>query len=148
MRKLLVVCILIGTYFNAHAQQSGQPQERQVRFVLVRLKDHKPLANQHLVVFMGATVKEARRHSIRAELETDSNGVTTLSIGPRTAWFQVWHEEGKPCPGGIPSRDVFHSSVMFDEGALVSDTCGQGLERLQPYLQVIPPVDVPSNPGV
>ena len=146
MRKLLVVCILIGTYFGANAQQSGQSQDRQVQFVLVRLKDRKPLANQHLVVFMGATVKEARRHSIRAELETDSNGFTTLSIGPHISWFQVWHEEGKLCSGGIPSRDVFHSSVLFDEGAIVSDTCGQGLERLQPNVQLTPPVHVPSNP--
>jgi hypothetical protein len=138
MRKLLVVCILIGTCFSANAQQGGQSQDRQVRFVLVRLKDHKALANQHLLVFMGATVKEARRHSIRVELETDSNGVTTLSIGPHISWFQVWHEEGKLCPGGIPGRDVFHSSVMFDEGALVSDTCGPGLERLQPVIQIIP----------
>jgi hypothetical protein len=133
-------------YFSANAQQSGQSQDRQVRFVLVRLKDRKPLANQHLVVFMGATVKEARRHSIRAELETDSSGFTTLSIGPHILWFQVWHEEGKRCPGGIPSRELFHSSVMFDEGALVSDTCGQGLERFQPYFELTPPVLVPSNP--
>jgi hypothetical protein len=145
VRKLVVVCILIGTYFNASAQQSGQPQDNQERFVLVRLKDRKPLANQHLVVFMGPSVKEVRRHSIRVELETDSNGLATLSIGPHIAWFQVWHVEGKLCPGGIPSRDVFHSSVMFDEGALVSDTCGAGLERLQPYIQLKPPVEVPSN---
>ena len=135
----------MGTYFGASAQQSRRPQDSQMRFVLVRLKDHKPLANRHLMVFMGATVKEARRHSNRIDLETDSNGVATLSIGPHVAWFQVWHEEGKLCPGGIPSRDVFHSSVMFDEGALVSDTCGSGLERLQPYIQLRPPVEVPSN---
>ena len=146
MKKLLVVYILIGMHFSANAQQSRQSQDRQERFVLVRLKDHKPLANQHLVVFMGATVKEARRHSIRVELETDSNGVITLSIGPHISWFQVWHEEGKFCPGGIPSRDVFHSSVMFDEGALVSDTCGPGLEKLQPGVQLTPSVLVPSNP--
>jgi hypothetical protein len=117
-----------------------------VRFILVRLKDHKPLGNQHLLVFMGTSVKEARRHSIRVQLETDSNGITTLSIGPHISWFQVWHEEGKLCPGGIPSRVVFHSSVMFDEGALVSDTCDQGLERLQPYLELLPPVDTTSTP--
>ena len=146
MLKLLVVCILIGTSFSANAGQNEQSQNRQVRFVLVRLKDRKPLANQHLSVFMGATVKEARRHSIRVELETDSNGVATFSIGPHISWFQVWHEEGKLCPGGVPSRDVFHSSVMFDEGALVSDTCGPGLERFQPYFQLTPPVEVPSNP--
>ena len=96
-------------------------------------------------VFVGATVKEARRHSIRVEAETDSNGVVTLLIWPHIAWFQVWHEEGKFGPVGIPSRDVFHSSVMFDEGALVSDTCSPRLERLEPYIQLIPPVEVPSN---
>ena len=145
MRSLLVVCILLGICFNAYAQEGWQPQDRQARFVLVRLSDHKRLASQHLVVFMGATVKEARRHLIRVEIETDSDVVTTFSIGPHIEWFQVWHKEGKLCPGGIPSRDVFHSSVMFDEGALVSDTCGPGLEGLQSYSLLIPPFEVHPN---
>lgn len=139
MRKLLVVFIVIGTFFSADAQQSGQKPNRQVQFVLVRLKDHKPQAKQHLLVFVGTTVEEVRRHSTRIELETGSNGVTTLSVGPHMLWFQVWHEEGKPCPNG-PGEAVFHLSVVFDEGPLVSDTCGPSLERLQPYFPYPPPV--------
>lgn len=100
----------------------------------------------HLVVFVGATVEEVRRRSIRIELETNANGVTTLSVGPHMLMFQVWHKEGEPCPKG-PGEAVFDSSVVFDEGPLVSDTCGPGLERLQPYFPYPPPaVHVPPKP--
>jgi hypothetical protein len=143
--KTLIVLTAM-TSFVALPPEGQQAPEVSQRFVLVRLADRKPVANQHLVIFMGATVKETRRHSIRLEFDTDSNGVIAPKIGPKIRWFQVWRKEGEPCPGGIPARDVFHSSVLFDEGALVSDTCGSGLERLQPYITIRPIVNVPSGP--
>ena len=140
--KTLVVLTAM-TSVVALSQKEQQAPEASERFVLVRLADRKPVANQHLVIFMGATVKEARRHSIRLEVDTDSNGIIMPKLGPKIRWFQVWHKEGESCSGGIPARDVFHSSVLFDEGALVSDTCGAGLERLEPYITLRPMMNVP-----
>lgn len=117
-----------------------QAQDRQVQFSLVNLHNHTPVANQHLIVFTGATVREARKHSIQINIETDSKGLTSLKLGPRMVWFQVWLDGPKSCPGSIPSRDVFHRGVLLDEGALVSNTCGAGLERLQPYFAMAPPI--------
>jgi hypothetical protein len=143
--KTLVVLVAM-TSFIALPQEGEQAPEASQRFVLVRLADRKPVANQHLVIFMGTTVKETRRRSVRLEIDTDSSGVIAPKIGPNIRWFQVWHKEGKSCPGGIPARDVFHSSVLFDEGALVSDTCGSSLERLQPFITIRPIVKLPSGP--
>ena len=140
--KTLVILTALISVLALH-QEDQQAPEASERFVLVRLADRKPVANQHLVIFMGATVNETRRHSIRLEVDTDSNGIIAPKLGPKTRWFQVWHKEGRSCPGGIPTRDVFHSSVLFDEGVLVSDTCGSGLERLQPYITLRPMVNVP-----
>jgi hypothetical protein len=140
--KALVVLTAM-TSLVALPQKKQHAAEASERFVLVRLADRKPVANQHLVIFMGATVKEARKHPIRLEVDTDSDGIIAPKIGPKIRWFQVWHKEGESCSGGTPARDVFHSSVLFDEGALVSDTCGSGLERLQPYIILRPMVNVP-----
>jgi hypothetical protein len=117
-----------------------QAQDRQVQFSLVNLHNHTPVANQHLTVFTGATVREARKHSIQINIQTDSKGLTSLKLGPRMVWFQVWLDGPKSCPGSIPSRDVFHRGVLLDEGALVSNTCGIGLERLQPYFAMAAPI--------
>jgi hypothetical protein len=133
VRNLLAISLLAITSASVQAHPASAEKDQ---FVLVRLKDRKPVPNQHLVIFVGATVQEARSHSIRIEADTDSNGVAALLLGPKMLWFQLWHEVGKTCPHGqgLDKDVVLHSSVLFDEGALVSGTCGAGLERLQPYL--------------
>ena len=145
VRFALIATFAATAFICIDAQQVDKPKPEQ--FVLVNLKERRPLPNRHLVIFVGESVKEARSHTNRIEGDTDARGVVTLSIGVKMRWFQVWHEVGKPCPGGAGERAVYHSSVLFDEGALVLDTCGPTLERLQPYLPNPPSVvPVPSKP--
>ena len=129
----LVTVLLASALGMANAQQPPKGSAQKDRFILVRLPDRNPLPNQHLVIFCGVTATGARSHSERIDADTDARGVVTLLLNPNMRWFQVWHEVGKACPGGAGSDAVFHSSVLFDEGALVLDTCGPTLERLQPY---------------
>jgi hypothetical protein len=135
----VAICLLAAASIAVHPQQSPNTPIQKDQFVLVRLKDRKPLANRHLVIFVGTTVKDARKHLTRMDADTNSQGVVTLQFDPKMRWFQVWHDVGKSCAGGIRADDVFHSSVVFDEGPLVSDTCGQELERLQPYIILLQP---------
>jgi hypothetical protein len=121
-------------------------QDRKVQFALVNLSDHSPVPNQRLLVFAGTTVRQTRKHPIQINIETDSTGLTSLALDSRMVWFQVWLDGPKSCPGGIPARDVFHRGVLLDEGVLVSNTCGQGFERLQPYFEMIPPIVVVEPP--
>jgi hypothetical protein len=146
VRKLLVICLSLVAFCIANAQQNQRASIGQVKLILIGFKHRKPLANQHLVVFEGATVEQARGHSIRFNLETDANGVTTLSIAPHMLWFQAWHEVSKFCPESPPEM-VYNSSVLFDEGIMVSDSCDSGWERLQPYSpNPRPVVRVPPEP--
>ncbi len=141
LRIACLLCLFVVVGRNVWAQDGA------VKFALVRLSDHTPVANQHLLVFAGVTVRQARKHTIRINVETDAKGITSLVLDARLVWFQVWIDGPKTCPGSIPARDVFHRGVLMDEGALLSNTCGQGLERLQPYFEMSPPtvVHVPAH---
>jgi hypothetical protein len=145
---VLIICFVMAAFVCVKAQPPDEAQTNQ--FVLMKLKGRKgrePLPNRHLVIFVGETDQEARSHANRVEADTDARGVVTLSFNSKMRWFQVWHQVGRPCPGGAGEHAVFHSSVMFDEGAHVLDTCGPSLERLQPYFPYPPPVDrSPSKP--
>lgn len=147
VRFALVICFLTAEPIGVNAQQSDKAQEQKEQFVLVKLEGRKPLPNRHLVLFLGESDQEARSHANRIEADTDSRGVLTLSFSSKMRWFQVWHHVGKTCPGGAGEHAVYHSSVLFDEGALVLDTCGPTLERLQPYFPHPPSaVHFPSKP--
>jgi hypothetical protein len=110
------------------------------QFVLVNLHAKKPVPNQHLVIFVGSTVRQARGHSRRINLETNADGIVSLAVPPGVLWFQAWHEVTKPCQKELRGDEVMYGNVLFDEGILVMDTCGAGLERLQPYLPNPPSV--------
>ena len=138
VRDVLFIGLLASSSGIAVAQQPPKEAVHKDKFVLVRLPDRNPLPNRHLVIFCGVTEADARNHSERIEADTDARGVVALLLNPEMRWFQVWHEVGKACPGGAGSHAVYHSNVLFDEGALVLDTCGSTLERLQPY-SLLPP---------
>jgi hypothetical protein len=147
VRFALTICIAAVASICVDAQQADKGQAKKDQCVLVKLKGRKPLPNRHLVIFIGESDQEARSHGNRIEADTDERGVVTLSFDSHIRWFQVWHQVGKPCPTGAGEHAVYHSSVLFDEGALVLDTCGPTLERLQPYFPDRPSVlHVPSKP--
>jgi hypothetical protein len=50
----------------------------------------KPLMNQHIIVFGGATEEAAQAHQIHYEFTTDDKGLATLSPDKSANWIQVW----------------------------------------------------------
>ena len=147
VRFALIICYVAAASICVNAQQPDKAQAKKEQFVLVKLEGRKPLPNRHLVIFVGESDQEARSHANRIETDTNARGVVTLSFNSKMRWFQVWHQVGKPCSGGAGEHAVYHSSVLFDEGALVLDPCGPTLERLQPYFPHPPSVvQVPSKP--
>jgi hypothetical protein len=132
-RTLLMIWLLLAISC-LYAQTKGQGGVHESKFVLVNLHARKPVPNQHLIVFMGSTVRQAREHSRRIDLDTDSDGIVSVALPPDVSWFQAWHELKKPCQKELRGNEVFHGSVLFDEGIIVMDTCDAGLERLQPSI--------------
>jgi hypothetical protein len=146
-RTLLLTGLLLAVTC-LHAQSNRQEPASISEFVLVNLHARKPVPNQHLIIFVGSTVVQARGHSRRIDLQTNADGIVSLVVPSGVLWFQAWREVTKPCQKELRDNEVWHGNVLFDEGIIVMDTCGAGLERLQPYFPNLPSVvHVPTKPN-
>jgi len=144
---LLLTGLLLAIMWP-HAQSKTQEPASTSELVLVNLHSRKPVPNQNLVIFVGSTVTQVRGHSRRMDLKTDADGVVSLTVPSGVLWFQAWREVTKPCQKELRGNEVWHGNVLFDEGIIVMDTCGAGLERLQPYLPKLRSVvPVPTKPN-
>ena len=122
---------------------SGVLTSAQVRhkpFVLVNLNEHKPIPYQHLLLYAGATPEQVRRHLAPVKLVTDAQGRTSLKLDPGMHWFQIWADGYSGCSKPPDLTRVSHSSVLFDEEIIVSNTCSPALMRLAPDDPILPPV--------
>jgi hypothetical protein len=143
--QLLAICMVLTAPIIMGSQRLPIASVEKDRFVLVSLPDRKPIANLHLIIFVGATIRDTRKHLTRIEANSDAQGVVEFEFGPKMRWIQVWHQVGKACPG-MRADMVSHSNVLFDEGALVSDACAPLVQRLQPYsLDLLQPVHMPET---
>jgi hypothetical protein len=85
-KRLLMVAIAIANLATASSAQSPQ--------ILIRLingKNGKPIANQHIWVYGGASSEEVRFHKMAVETDTNSDGVAQIPLwGPPVTRIQVW----------------------------------------------------------
>ena len=64
-------------------------------------RNGKPLANQHLLVFTGASEGAVKSHAVHTSLTTDKNGFVALTISAsETQWIQVWADGQRSLPTG------------------------------------------------
>jgi hypothetical protein len=115
-------------------------QARHVPLVLVNLDEHRPVQNEHLLFYAGRTPHQVRRHVAPMKLLTDSRGRTSVELEPGMRWFQVWVDGDSRCSKPADRRMVSDSSVLLDEGVVLSNTCSPALMRLAPDYSPIPPV--------
>jgi hypothetical protein len=78
------------------------------------------------------------------KLVTDAQGRTSVELKPGMQWFQIWVDGYSGCIKPPDRIMVSDSSVLFDEGVIVSNTCSPALLRLAPDYLVTPTV-VPVN---
>jgi hypothetical protein len=141
MRGLFL--IITGSLLGANIATA---QEKPKAFVLLTLKDHKPVPNQRVRILMGATEDQIRQNPIQINLVTDQAGRTLLTPAPKMRWFQAWVDGPGPCPHNSYRDLISHIGVLFDEGIVLSNTCGSNIERLQPYETSIPEVIPKKSP--
>ncbi len=53
-------------------------------------------------------------------------------------YFQVMIDAPSKCNNRIYADLAYHSSVLFDEGIIVSNSCKSALERLMPDDPILP----------
>lgn len=132
--NLLAVPLLLAASGTLLA---GQAQQRSM--VLVNLNEHRFVPDQHLLFFSGATPRRVRRHVTPQKLVTDSQGRTSFTWSPRMHYFQVLIDAPSACADRTYANFVYHSSVLFDQGIVVNNSCPPALERLMPD-DPIPPI--------
>jgi hypothetical protein len=113
-------------------------QTREEPFILVNLNEHKPVPNLHLLFYAGHTPGQVRKRLAPMKLLTDSHGRTSVSLKPGMRWFQIWVDGSYGCSTPPDRKMVSHSSVLFDEGVIVTNTCSPALLRLAPDVVPIP----------
>jgi hypothetical protein len=117
--------------------------DKQEPFILIDLRLHKAVPLEHLLLYVGKTPEQVRHRQTPIKLTTDTEGRTSFLWNPNLHWFQLWLNETSDCPHPLSSKMVFDSSVVFDEGIVVANTCLPTVQRLQPDvhpLHPLPPV--------
>jgi hypothetical protein len=114
-------------------------QTKQRMFVLVHLPSYELIPHQRLRFLAGITEAQIRKKPIEIRLETNARGRVSIPMNPRWRWFQLWVDGPGPCPDNPYKRFISHSSVLFDEGVVASNTyCHNTLERLEPDSPYMP----------
>jgi hypothetical protein len=120
------MCFLAGLFLfsNAVVGQTGVPAEA-VNITVQALdgRNAKTLANQHLLVFTGASVDAVKSHAAHTGLTTDKNGLGTLTIYPsETQWIQVW-ADGRVLCQEDPNQNSFSVATIMSKGLATPNTC-------------------------
>lgn len=127
MRSLrLGVCFLVGLFLLSTAifAQAGT-LEQPVNIAVQALdgRNGKPLADQHLLVFTGASINAVKSHAEHTGLTTDKDGLGTLTIYPsETQWIQVWADGRILCQDN-PNQNSFSVATILSKGLSTPNTC-------------------------
>ena len=91
-----------------------------------------PLANQHLLVFTGASEDAAKSHAVHTGLTTDKNGFVTLTISTaETRWIQVWADGHVLCQPK-PNENSFSVGTIMKTGLAAPNTCSSLSREVAP----------------
>lgn len=126
-RLNLGACFLVGLLLFSNvvfAQAGGLEQPVNISVQALDGRSGKPLANQHLLVFTGASVNVVKSHAEHTGLTTDKDGLGTLTIYPsKTHWIQVWADGRILCQNN-PNQDSFSVATIMSKGLATPNTCG------------------------
>jgi hypothetical protein len=84
-----------------------------------------PIANEHLVVSVGASPQDVQQQKHHFHLRTDANGVAKLTIAvPDVARIQVWVDFHVLCQKN-PNSNSFSISEIEKTGLSTPNNCGR-----------------------
>lgn len=126
-RWYLGAWFLVGVFMFSYvisAPAGGLEQPLNISVQALDGRNGKPLANQHLLVFTGASVDAVKSHAEHTGLTTDKNGLGTLTIYPsETQWIQVWADGRILCQDN-PNQNSFSVATIMSKGLATPNTCG------------------------
>lgn len=122
----LAMCSLAVVFFSgagAWAQNGSMPRTIDIAVQALDGRNGKPLANQHLLVFVGDSSDAAKSHAEHTDLTTDKNGIGTLTIHPdQTRWIQIW-ADGRVLCYPDPNQSSFNVDTIVSKGVVTSNSC-------------------------
>jgi len=125
------ICFLAGVLLSsgvAVAQRGAMAKTMDIVVQALDGRNGKPLTNQHLLVFTGASSDAVKSHAEHAGLTTDKDGLGTLTIYPsETQWIQVW-ADGRILCQPDPNQSTFSVATIMSKGLATPNTCS-GLVR-------------------
>ena len=107
-------------------------QENNIVIHAVNGKNGKPLANEHLVIFTGASAEDVREHKNHVELLTDAKGTALLPLaGNATSQIQVWLDWHVLCQETPNSRSYSVEDIV-KTGLTSPNNCGSVVQGVSP----------------
>ncbi len=107
-------------------------QESHIVVQVVDGRNGKPIANEHLVVFVGESPESVREEKKNFELVTNKEGLADLTLAPRDIlWVQVWVDWHVLCQSN-PNSKSFSVAEILSTGLSTPNTCSSVTQKLTP----------------
>lgn len=134
-RLNLRVVFFVGLFLFSDvvfAQPGGIKQPVNISVQILDGRNGKPLSNQHLLVFTGASVNAVKSHAEHTGLTTDKDGFGTLTVYlSETQWIQVWADGRILCQDN-PNQNSFSVATIMSKGLATPNTCGALVREATP----------------
>jgi len=124
LTKLGIIAVIIAVGSAAMAQ------DNRIVIHLIDGRNGKPISNEHLLVFQGASTEDIKEHRSHLDLQTDANGIAFLPADAMPQ-IQVWPDWYKICRSAS-SNSIFSLEEIKKNGAATPNSCGSTTMKLVP----------------
>jgi len=123
----VALCFVLGAVFSSSsllkAQTDGVPKSVDIAVQVLDGRNGKPIANQRVLVFVGASSEAAKSHAEHTDLTTDKDGLGILRVHPdQTQWIQVW-ADGRVLCYPDPNQSSFSIDAIMSTGIVAPNSC-------------------------
>jgi len=122
--KFIIGAVILGVGFKA------MPQDNRIIIHVIDGRNGKPVQNEHILIFQGASAQDIRELKNHLDLQTDANGIALL---PPEAMQQIqvsvdWHKVCQPSS----SNSIFSLEEIKRSGVATPNSCGSNAQKPAP----------------
>jgi hypothetical protein len=124
LHKFSIIAVIIAAGFTAMAQ------DNRIVIHVIDGRNGKPVPNEHLLIFQGASSDDIREHRSHLDLQTDADGIALLPTDAM-AQIQIWVDWHKVCQSSS-SNSIFSLEEIKKSGVATPNSCGSIARKLAP----------------
>jgi hypothetical protein len=115
----------------------AQAQAKSLTIRLLNGKSGRPMKNERLLIFFGASPDDVRVHKVHLDLHTDANGEASLPLNePTLVYLQVLVDFRTLCQE-VPNSRSFSVEDTIERGMQTPNNCGQAAAAPTPGTFVV-----------